>query len=696
MASASIIVTIGSTAYNLPILPFDPQPFNLRQTTRKVFADAFPTSSRASMDTLLGFKSEVQKPPLYVGRFTNYDRSHIATGENINAMFPGKVHIGPLRQLATWTSPATATSFQFFEGISKLYLFGVGAADTDEPVYVFTGSTTTFGDGTLNADDADVVKNIVGMAQRGTLVYALYNTRDAGTHSLASTTNGTTWTPIADLILTSANDRIFGGFAAQGPSISPWQYIYALVWNTAAGTETNGVIRPYVHDGTAWAAMTGDAILGDNTAPRGFEPFLGPDGFMDFMISTKDRLYWADRSATAQSVVIKDRLRYTFPYGTYTGKLAVDPDGKSLWVTDGPNVRRIFWTDTSGKIEAPSYGPGSRHDLDPLYEGLPADQQGDVTAITPSIINPRWLYVAVGGLTNTTKRASIRVLDTAIGKWHPPFFIEDAASPSRVITALYESQFDDGIVRLMAVSSDNGSGGNARVHFFVDAPSNPEYISTYKFALSGFVESTSYDGGLISLQKGFYRIVVTSDNLTGTTDTDERIDIQSAADNASLGTAQTVGGTGQVFGVWTDGATTAVGTDGVRHFMRLTLKRRSTSNTASPRMTSFSTEFEVLGLKADLTPIRQYEFRVSLDPADFTPGVEAESPKNARDILDLMEKNRPLLKLAVGQDAPVGSEVKVRLETPRTQWRTVADVRDQNALPVDGPGYEDIKLVEVR
>ena len=693
-----IIVTRGATAYQLPILPFpgpDGKPglYNLRERTVVGFAKPFPNSGLASEDTALAFKNEVQKPPFYVGHASNYDRSFIWDGDNILTVF-GTLYPGPLVQQITATNfPATFTGLQFFEGISRVFVFGKGAAVGSEPVHPFTGSTANFGDGTLNADDADDVTEVTGMAQIQSTVYAIYLTRDAGTHMMASSTNGTAWTPIAELTLTSANDRTFGGFATQGPSVSPWVFIYTLVWNTAAGTEASGIIRPYWHSGTGnFTAMTGDAILGDNTAPRGFVEFPGPDGFMDFMISTKDRLYWADRSATAQSVVIKERLKYTYPRGSYTGKLVTDPDGKSCWFTDGSNVRRFFWTDTSGKFDAPHYGPGSQHELDPKYEGMPLAKQGDVTAIANSIINPNWLYCAIGGLA-ASRTNHIRILEKNTGRWSGDIYVGPTANLA--IINMKETQEDDGVIRLLFAVEATAAGGTQGVSYFVDVPVHPEFASSYKFATSGFIESTWFDGGLISHQKGFYRTGLTAGGLTGVASTDERVDIQTSIDDGAYNTAQTVGAAStQIYGAWTDGSG-AVGTGGAKIRQKLTLKR-GTTNTNKPSVSSFFTEYEAFALKADGTPIRELQVRVSLDPNDFNGLPQAESAKDARDILDLLAANRPLLKIAIGQDAPVGSELKVRLITPYDQWRQVADVRDQNALPVDEAGYADLTFTEVR
>ena len=696
-AKPSILVTVGSTRYRLALLALDDDGNTVIQRTLFGFPSPVPERGTPDMDNFLPRRHEDQRPPLQLSRRIFYDKRYVWDMYNVNARW-GQVTLGPLANAATHaSSPATfkvwpGAGFYYSSVLSKLCMFGSGGAADDEAIWLWDG-TSAWTNATSNADFAADLRNfsgVVDLNDSGTnRMYAVLNqvTAIGGDNSLfLHTTDGTTW-----------SRRAAGGNAE---NITAGTYsLDRIAFTIAPGPEGNACVSclyssttnavSYVlHGLTGTGALTLTSslttpILDSTAAPRGFVLFPAQDGAEQAFFSTNRGLFYADNAgATAAKLV-----SYRKPSGSYTGRLAKSL--RWLYFLDGDEVGRFRFTDSSGaydvqyaRVGAPFSSDAGKGDV--FSEGVPLDAYGDFTALwadpDKAIIN-----IAKGGLA-ASRNARIYQFDESTEAWTCDYRVGTA---QRAILGGVTSTSDSTVRRHIA--QESAAGGDQDPYYFDSPNSNPLIDTSYLFSASGVLELSEFDAHAHTLQKAFLKTTVTSRSLTGTAATDERIDIQHSIDGASYSTAQTIG-TSPVASVWTDGSNSAVGSDGVLMQTKLTLARGNTT-TSSPKALAICTEYQVAALKGDNTAFRSFQFRVSLDDNDYGQSQDTESAKDGRAILETIFKNRPLVKLAMGEDAPVGSEVKVRLQ-PYEQRRQLGDTLNVSDVPRDGSGYVDLVFQE--
>ena len=693
-----IAIIQGSTTRQFPIIPIDPRTqFNVRYLPHVGFPDPQPQSGKPDMDNYLPHRHEDQRAPLGLGRRFFYDHRFVWDMYNVNARW-GQVTLGPLAQAATFTSaPATfklwpGSGFYYSNVLAKLIMFGFGAANDDEPIHLWNG-TDTWADGTLNADNAANLNTISGVsdatrvATRST--FACFNavTAVGGDNTLLFyTTDGTTWARHTD---GAAAENITAGTYSldRAAFLQPRQDSGVGMLLCLYSSTTNAIT--YERFGTG--ATTGLTFSGTLTtpitesdgAPRGMITFPGADGVVDVWLSSNRGLWYVDGGVSGTTQALKHNYRK--PGGSYTGRLAKSP--RWLYGIDGEEVFRFRWTaDDQQGYEVQYAGIGGQFtsnltNPDLFTEGVPIDAYGDCTAIWADPDAPI-INVAKGGLA-ASRNARIYQYNELTGVWTCDYQV---ATAQRAIQGGITSTADSTIRRHIA--QESAAGGDQDPQFF-DAPNSNPFIDTgYKFAASGVLELSDFDGHTHTLPKGFYRTTITARNLTGVTSADERVDIQHSIDGAAYDSAQTVGdATSFVFGVWTDGSATAVGSSGIYLQRKLTLKR-GTTNSKSPKGLAICTEYEVLGLKADNTPIRTFQFRISLNPEDYVgaPANGSGSPDQTVTLLESMYANRPLLKLAFGNYLKQGAEAKVRLVSME-EMRVTDTATGGSGDSTDGPGY---------
>lgn len=606
MATPERLVLIDSKPYLIP------KGMEIKHGSALGFPIVVANTARRTPSDRTLIDTAILKSPYSIGLLNatgigGLEINRIWDERNINALFPGRITLGPLRQTTTITGfPNVFTVRQtggFTEGLANLFIFGsTDTIGSVEPIWYFVASTTTWTNATYSADLGITADTIVaGVVQVGATVFAasrLLHVSGGGDKYTALSTTLAAWSYRAAGANSESLPSSFDRLAFLGEHNNE---LYSVGFINASGNA--GLIK---RDVTTTGALTwtavGNTVSGANgTEPRGFAKWHDRSNATDFFFTTAIGLYWVDISAGTTSLVWPFRN----PRGSYTGFLAVGPDD-AIYFADGPNVGRFTWTDAGQRVDY--IGPSSFDDPDILWDGLPADKQGDVTCLARSNNRP-WLYVGVGGLTSTTN-AWIGIYNVKTGRWNCPY---RGGTAQRAILGLFESAQDDGVVRLhVAENNTSSAGGDQDPVFFERITSNPASDTAYKFAASGVITTSWFDAGFPVAIKGFLTDYVVAEGLT----TDETIAFKFATNGGALGASQTIDSTTSPPRVFTDGAG-AVGTAARRIQMEITLARGGT-NTNSPKLIASQLSYFVrAGLKEDDTAAEEFEVPIELNPRAY-------------------------------------------------------------------------------
>ena len=647
MPRPAIIVTVASTDYRLVCLPLDKEGNHVIQTTRRGFPDAAPPEGRSSEANYLPHQFVSQRPPLGIGLKNVYQAKRIWDME-ADARFSA-VTLPRLITTTAFPGGTTAVVFkQFAHAIGELFMFG----DQTTGEHLLYWDNTNWADSTFDADTAGNRANIRGIADHEGRAYMV--SYGGGGSTLSYGTSATVW---ADATNGAGGTDGFG-------LVSDGANLYATT-----GTTSILVRKTADEGGTAWSTI---ATIGSTGLARGL--VLWGDGTsspaLDLIVGTPDALYHVDTSASTFKLLIP----FQHPEGAYTGKLLATPHGV-VW-TDGPNVLLGDWSDGSWTYKG--LGP---EDID---DGVPLEQKGDVTWIAyDSTLDE--LAFGKGGLA-ASRNQVIYFYSFKTGLIAAKMGRNGTANRAS-FAGVYSSE--TGGINRLHFSRDNGVANDSDAVYLNYISENPDVQTSATFATSGVTTRSRFNGFAPLFKKGFLKGKYRADDLTA----DESLSIKYATDGGALGTAQTIT-SGPVGTLWTDGSTTAVGSDAYDIYDEITLARVAGTNTNTPKIRDMGWAYEVVALKDDNTPLRSLSFRISLDPNDYAEAGDTESAKDVRNRLETILGNRPLVLLSAGQDFPEGSEIKCRMR-PYEGRRRLGDTQDQNDLPQDIGGYVDIVLDEV-
>ena len=591
--------------------------------------------------------------PLRIGQRQGNDVTRCFDQYDILAMWPGILTRGPQKQSTTMSNfPATFTNVHFFESkvLSRLFVFGQGAAVGSEPVHRWTGSTTTFGDATINADSAIDITRIVGMAEIGNLVYAITKntvTDGVNTRCTFQTADGSTWAATyaaasdETIITTTDADAMLFFLHADFAAATNVKLAAVYLDNDGTGGSTvRGTFRmasrdAYITVSSQWLASNiagGADMIEDSVEPRGFELFRGPDGAADGFISTHQALWYGDRSNTSQAWSLK--YSYVYPVGSYTGRIKASPDGRSLFLADGPALKRFRWTDTSGGFEV----------VDVLQNvTFPLDAQGDVTAMAFSIVRGNWLYFAKSG-TAASRNARIYIYNVDSDPDDPEIYcFYRNSTAQRAITAMIETAYDDSVIRLF-IAEEQAAGGDNDIFFFANVPFHPLENSSYACAESGTIVDSERSVDLGLSQIGWMAIQVDADTLSAT----KKITVRDGQDGTAPANSQDITSSTSPAQVWPDktDASAGVGVAGKRQQIEVDILDNAANATAGPTVKQLLITYANHGHKPDGTNARVFEFVVDL-MASAVYGSRRGNPKNTADDLKTTADKETLVALAL-------------------------------------------------
>jgi hypothetical protein len=590
--------------------------------------------------------------------------------------------LGPLRRTPTISSLPTTWKIQpgagWYEGIDNLFVYGNGASSDDEPMFLFNGSTTTWTDCTINADLGGDITKITGVTQVEATIYAISDqlvSNGSANHILYQSTNGTTW---AETTNTGTAETLAGSMDRLS-FLQGWEDdVIAVAWlSTTGGWLIFG--RDTQAATTQWTNYfnSGEPPTEQTSEPRGFIKAPGPDGALDVFVSNNRGLHWLDTSLSNPPWRIVHKYRNT--NSIHTGHIVLAENGK-IFFTDGPNVGEWYWVDGSGNSRVDYIGPHSLSVVNVAWDGVPIEKTGDVVALAVSTAQP-WIYAAIGGLA-ASRNAWVGVYDWVRGQWHNPY---RGATAQRAVRGLFESNENDDVNRLH-LAEENAAGGDQDLVDFTNIITRPDTDASYQYASSGFVFDTRFDGFTPLLQKGFYQWRTYGDDFTS----NEKVDLRFAVNGAAFsGSVQSI--TSSPGSVWTDGSSTALGTDALDISSEITLNRGGTS-TNSPKVFAMGYEYDPKALKDDLTPLFIWEAVISRNPDDYRSA--NLRPETVLSNLETSFAKRTLLNLAFDEGDNTSVSAKVKMlpfsieQTPDSRGRRGA-IKETATSPIR------VTLVEV-
>ena len=657
------VEVVGGSQYVLPVLPLDDEGNHVLQRTVLAFPRPEPSSGQVIEENFLPYRHVSQHAPLGIGLKNQYDPRRVFDME-ADARFPSGIYLPRLITTNTFPAEVAAVQYRLFaHSNGEFWMAGTGSGiDTaNEPLLRFDG--TNWADTTLK-DDIGVGADIIrGMdSHKGELHLLVEEEGGAASPGMARrNASNTVWTGNSvnsiDMVapVGGANNR---GLVSDGTNL----------FSTSLLSSRLTVYRSTT-DGESWAARTsfeggdlarGLKLFGDGAASEVLDPWVtAPQGLYHHHDATN---------------TYTKRVTFQHPESSYSGQLEVCPHG--LLFSDGPNLFLGFWLQSRFAYE--SLGP---EDLD---DGVPLEQAGDITWIAYDNIRDE---VVVGKSGLAASRNQVIYFYSFVTKlWSAKMGRNTTAN--RASFAGSFSTETDGRNRLH-FTRDNGVASDSEAIYLDYISENPDVQTAATFAASGTITRSRFNGGVHLFKKAFLKGQYVANALTST----ETLSVKFATDGGTLGSAQVTTSTAFVQELSTDGATNAVGTSANDIYDEITMAR-DTTTTLTPKIRALCWAYEVMGLKSNGTPIRTFTFRISLARGDYGEGMDVESAKNARDILETILGTVPLVKLAFGQDFPIGSEIKVRMQ-PYEGRRIVGDVRDQVDVPIDGPGYQDVTFSEV-
>lgn len=720
------------------------------------FPTPAPPSGVPATDNYLPHRIMEYSSPLSIGLQRGRDSHRVWDMANISAQFPNLVTLGPLKQTPTWSGgPDTfkAAGRGFVIANNTLFMMGVGAASGDEPLWYLDGTTWT--SCTLNADASADVVTIVDVVYLKGVYYAIGDQLlSNGTYNRISyqSTNKTTWTEFhtaADAeTLPGSADRVTFLDSPADTFLNIIAYVstnYRINFGylTATATTANKFINANGVQ-VSWAPAQLDESEG---VPRDLKVFPGSDGIMDYILATNRAVWWMDVSTGTISKLID--LKH--PEGTYTGRLAIGTSDYSIWVADGPNLVKMWWTEIGG-FQYAFLGPeGEAASIMGEWNGLPVAKTGDITAICSSKDQP-WIYFAKGGLA-ASRNAWIGRINTKTMSVDVPY---QNATAQRAITAMVEFN------KTLHILEEQAAGGDQDPFYFSNVANNPDNDTTFAYAASGTITLSRFDGYVPALKKGFFDFTVQGDGMGS----NEKVTAKFAKNGGSLKTGQDITSNGgsvwvdMVSGthtgsnnasVLTDSAAAFV-TDGVQPtaglqtgdtvsnttdgssgtitavtattvtatlsggsdndwdtsdaytiipargleaydiYAELTLARGGTTTNA-PKLRAFSYSYDLKALKRDGTPAYIYEAVVSRNPKDYE--VLGVSPESVLSNFDTTFGRNRLVAMAYNPDRNTTRTAKVELD-PYAIEEHPLDKAEQGAAGTSGPLPDfTIRMVEV-
>ena len=679
MANPTIQITVvGGSDYIFPLLPIDEAGNHVVQKLVDIFPQPVPDSGVPAPSNYLPYRHAIARPPFGVGLKNKYADKRVWDME-ADARFPSGIYLPRLVTDPTFPAEVAAVRYWgFAHAMGELFMFGRGygsAEDADEPILYWGGTnwtdTTSKDDMDINGTGANPSYVVTSMVEHEGRAYAsvtvgnrLSTADDFPGIARSSVGSTTAWAAHSHANSTGALTTPYG-LQTDG------KLMYVSAWASGASTIT---IKESADDGAAWSNFTANPTIVSARAPvPGNAAVMFGDGsnssVLDYWLGTAEGLYHIDISAETFTKVHP----FTYITSSYTGTVIATPLG--LVYTDGPVVYVGNWGEHGWSPVDITSG---------MDDGVPLAKSGDVTWLA---YDPTTNHLAIGkGGLAASRNQSIYFYDFATGLWSA--CMAKNATANRASFAGIFSAETDGTMRLH-FTIDNGVSNDSTAHYLHYISENPDEQTAATFATAGQVTRSRFDGGVHLFKKNFLKGQYVADSLTS----DENLSVKYAVNGGSLGSAQSLT-SGPVAEAFCDGSTTAVGASAQDIYDEITMARAGGTTTNTPKIQSLGWAYEVSGLKSDGTPLRSWTVRISLDPNDYQPGADIESSKDARDKLEIIMGTVPLIKLAIGQDAPIGSEVKVRMQ-PYQSVRKLGDVRDQVDVPYDPNGYVDVEFREV-
>lgn len=493
-----------------------------------------PQSGTPKTENLLSARQLEIRPPWGVGLLRGNDPHRVYSEKNMNSLF-SLATAGPLQNTPTMTSPPATFKISppgFVEALNTIFMYGSGGASGDEPVWYWVGSTTTWTNATVNADISGDMRDITGMAQIGTTVYAINRTNVTDSivdRYVMSSVNKTTWaTASSQGAADDIGNTSYSAYFLLAVSGKLRTLVYNDVDVKATVIEKDMALGADGRLSTAAWATVGTITLSEAVAPRGYVLWHDYAGVETTFIATNKGLYKGGTTPVRLHNFRNSR-------SAYTGRLEVGKDDR-LYFLDGENIGRLTWTTGGGQIieylgpqsiNSPSVGTSQ------AWDGLPLANQGAVTAMAYSKTQP-WLHIGLGGLA-ASKNATWMVFEPNKPieyAWHVPY---ENATAQRALTAMVESDEDDGIPRLHIVE-EQAAGGTQSPRYFNYVTRNPKQETAYTYATAPVVRLSRMDTGLPIVKKVFDKLLLTGDDLTST----ETVTVKFAKDGGTLGTGQAI------------------------------------------------------------------------------------------------------------------------------------------------------------
>lgn len=453
------------------VITVDGNVFIAREITG-LFGTTLPTVTdsggvrRATVGDKLRFLTE---PPGFIGFPESEDPHALDDAINVLTMW-GAFMRGPQKQLPTITPLPTIYKIDglgFFEtrlSSGRLRVYGNGASSSDEPVFSFSGSGSSWADSTLNADLTGDVTAIAGMVNIAGADYAAGRQLVAGEGSnnkiLYKATSLNVW---ANYVDNGVAETLAGGadrlrFLIAAPD-DPDGNVVSCGF-TAAGSQDVVLIQRVIDtSSTAGWTTYGNPVPG--TDPRGLLSYPGPDGDVDTLVSTEIGLFHVDFSTANHSTHF-----FLDSTSSFSGRMTIGADGL-VYFLDGQLLYRLLpWTgaSTSNRLTVEVLGAPT----------LPSDADDVFTAIAASKQRP-WIYLARGGVKSTTN-ARLMIYNYRDNVWYGAPYQNGTAQ--RVIIAIIESSLEDGTTRLHMVE-EQASGGDQHPVNFPNFAQDPRQNSAF-------------------------------------------------------------------------------------------------------------------------------------------------------------------------------------------------------------------------
>lgn len=593
------VLTLDSIRYTLL------EGTSIARRTLVGYPDPIPPSGQPSEANYLPHRFVSQRAPLGIGLKNTYDANRVWDME-ADARFPSGIYNPRLATTTTFPGEVAAVQFHgFAHTMGELFMFGKGTSTVitaDEACLYFDGTnwadTTTKND--INDDGeggaasgTHIVSSMVEHVGRAyqALIGTLTNNAASGNAIVkivrSDVGSPTAWTADGFSVNVNGTDLPYG-LETDGT------LMYAAAWSSSTSTIT---IRESADDGATWTNFTASPTILSSRAPVvGNAAVMYGDGssstVLDYWLGTAEGLYHIDISTETFTKVVT----FQHPESSYTGTLIRAGDG--LLFSDGPNVFFLAWSDSR-----PVYRSIGPEDVD---DGVPLEQAGDITWI--SYDNTRG-EVACGksGLAGSRNQVIyIGHLSTLLGGdtsgWRAKMGRNSTAN-RKSFAGIYSSE-TDGTNRLH-FARDNGVSNDSEALYLNYISENPDVQTAATFATSGTLTTSRFNGFSPLFPKGFFKWHVRADDLTS----GETLGVKFATDSGSLGSSQSLT-SGTVNSIWTDGSTTAVGSDAFDIYTEITMA--SDANGDTPKMRSFGYSYLVSALNSDSSVLEQWEFTIDL------------------------------------------------------------------------------------